>query len=192
MTALSDRGCDPAGIGRDPDAFFARWRPFISAAARRSLPFAAAGDCSVDREDVAQEGALLAWRRRDRYDPRRGAVHTWLGHMIRAAAANMRQTATAAKRRRPHDAEDEQNPDECPDRRSPEPENAADVWALVAGYVGSRAARALELRFADGCELKEVGAQIGADPTRACRIIEGALKELHRHRFELLRLLGRN
>jgi hypothetical protein len=56
--------------------------------------------------------------------------------------------------------------------------------------------RALALRFGEDLDLKEIAARLWAGlapasgASHASRTIDGALKKLHRRRFELLRWLG--
>jgi RNA polymerase sigma-70 factor, ECF subfamily len=80
-----------ADFGPDFAAASARFRRELVVHCYRML------GCVDDAEDVAQEALIRAWRARDRYDPARASLRTWLYRI----ATNACLTALEGKARRP-------------------------------------------------------------------------------------------
>ena len=77
----------PAAIGDEQfAALLQKWAGWIFRRAKARAHLA-----DLDPDDVYSESVLIAWDRRERFDPQRGHIATWLCIVVRTAATQLRR-----------------------------------------------------------------------------------------------------
>lgn len=125
-------------------------------------------------EDVTALAFERAYRRRGRYDPRRGTARAWLFAIARNAALDelRRRKRTTALQFDPA-AEDE------PEAQEPAPERRATVAAALAA-LDARERELVALKFHAGLGNAEIGALLGISETNAGTKVHRAVTKLRK------------
>ena len=165
-----------AGFGaRDPDASAAFVRRFQSRL--YGLALTILGDRG-EAEEAAQEAFLRAWRHAEAYDPRRGAVATWL----LAIARNVAIDRARLRRSEPVDPVqllvDAVDPASSPEERRIAGEQAERLRAALA-TLPKEQRRALLLAAFLGRTAREIGALDGTPIGTVKTRIRTAMMRLH-------------
>jgi RNA polymerase sigma-70 factor (ECF subfamily) len=112
-------------------------------------------------EEVVQEAFLSLWRSRDRYDPARGSVRSWVLRVVhnRAIDALRRAPAPAAELTAEHEPP-------APDHTEAAVVQRADAHHLRQALhaLPDEQRRAIELAFFDGLTHGEIAARLGLPP----------------------------
>jgi RNA polymerase sigma-70 factor, ECF subfamily len=131
-------------------------------AAAYSLAYRVCGarDCA---EDVVQDAFLSVWRGRDRYDPKRGEVRSWLLGIVRNSAIDRMRRSGVHERRRAS-AEGIEERLEAPERTDVEVqqrEQAEEVRSAL-GALPDEQRRVIELAYFDGLTHTEIATILDA------------------------------
>ncbi len=114
-------------------------------------------------EDVVQEAFLSVWRGRDRYEPSRGEVRSWvLGIVHHRAIDRIRRSGVHERRRA--DAEGIEEVLEAPDRTEVEIQQReqADEVRTALQTLPDEQRRVIELAYFDGLTHTEIASRLGA------------------------------
>ena len=130
-------------------------------AAAYALAHRICGERSV-AEDVVQEAFLALWRGRDRFDPDRGQVRSWLlGIVHNSAIDRLRRSGVHERRRASNEAIEERLA--APDRTDDKVEQrqlAAEVRAAVRALPEDQW-RVIELAYFDGLTHTQIATRLG-------------------------------
>jgi RNA polymerase sigma-70 factor, ECF subfamily len=119
------------------------------------------GDAGV-AEDVVQDAFLSAWRGRDRYNPERGQVRTWLLGIVHNSAIDRLRRSGVHERRRAS-AEGIEERLEAPDRTDEEVAlrtEAREVRDALAMLPAAQR-QVIELAYFDGLSHTQIAAKLG-------------------------------
>jgi RNA polymerase sigma-70 factor (ECF subfamily) len=114
-------------------------------------------------EDVVQEAFLAVWRGRDRYDPARGAVRSWLlGIVHHGAIDKLRRTGVHERRRA--SAEGIEDSLEAPERTDAEVQQREqqDEVRSALRSLPDEQRRVIELAYFEGLTHTEIASELGA------------------------------
>lgn len=125
-----------------------------------------ASDC----EDAVQDALLELWRVRDRITPR--SPGAWL-------YAVARRMVFAEEKSRRCDAGNLQALDPGTSVEVPPRESWIDFRRQV-GHLNKVAAAAIWLRYAEGCELREIATRLGVSPANAKKLLQRGMARLRR------------
>jgi RNA polymerase sigma-70 factor (ECF subfamily) len=174
---LSDEALLAGFRARDPDASAAFVRRFQTRVVGLALTIL--GD-RAQAEEAAQEAFLRAWRHADAYDPRRGAVATWL----LAIARNVAVDHARMRRSEPVDVDPAAllggavDPGASPEEHQIASDDAARLWAAI-GTLPAEQRRALLLAAFFGRTAREIGALDGTPIGTVKTRIRTAMLKLH-------------
>jgi len=114
-------------------------------------------------EEVVQESFLALWRRRDRYEPARGEVRSWLLAIVHHSAID-RLRRTGVHDRRRVDAEGIEDTIEAPERTDAEVQLRADAGEVRAALrsLPEEQRRVIELAYFDGLTHTEIASRVQA------------------------------
>ena len=131
------------------------------AAAAFSLACRICGDSGA-AEDVVQDAFLSAWRCRDRYDPARGQVRSWLLRIVHNSAIDRVRRSGVHERRRAS-AEGIEDRLEAPDRTDEEVAQRAEATEVrgALGTLPEEQRQVIELAYFDGLTHTQIAAKLG-------------------------------
>jgi len=113
-------------------------------------------------EDVVQDAFLSAWRGRDRYDPARGQVRSWLLRIVHNSAIDRVRRSGVHERRRAS-AEGIEDRLEAPDRTDEEVAQRAEATEVrgALGTLPEEQRQVIELAYFDGLTHTQIAAKLG-------------------------------
>jgi RNA polymerase sigma-70 factor (ECF subfamily) len=128
---------------------------------------------SAAAEDVTAQAFERAYKRRSRFDARRGSPRAWLFGIARNAALDeLRRRKRAATAEIP------------PPEAEPDPEERAELAArreavrLALGRLGARDREVIALKYHGGLSNAELGAVLGVSATNAGTLLHRAMTKL--------------
>ena len=167
------RAAAGAGCERAFGELARRARPRVVRAVRRL-----AGE---EAEDVAQQALLRAWRKRERYDPRRPFV-PWLVTIARRLAIDLRRRPREVTGTQPHEdgrggEKTADDPAEAAGRR----EHGTLLWQTARRELTPQQHAALWLAYGEGLTPMEVAAKLDMTPGAARVLLHRARRAMAEH-----------